>query len=259
MDLSSILFAVIEKEDPGSTNYIIADYIIRNSHKLEDISTVELAKACNVSKASISRFCRYIGLEDFLSLKLLIRSFKPGRTILKKYTFKQTSNDDIINFINETDEKIKSLKKHLDRYLLDQITTDIKNYQRVYFMGLQQSSAIAISLANDLMSFKKFTRALMDPKQINEVFKNATEKDLIIVFSATGTFFEKVLSRKNIIAKYNPPRIYFITTIAVNDYDFVYRNIYLDKEYNFASNLLINFYASLIAINYKKLYENNPE
>ncbi|WP_296883404.1 MULTISPECIES: hypothetical protein [unclassified Thomasclavelia] len=257
MDLSSILFAVIEKEEPGSTNYIIADYIIKNSQDLDNISTVELAKACNVSKASISRFCRKIGLEDFLALKILIRSYKPGKTVSQKYSFKQTTDDDVINFIDESIDKMTLLKKHLDRTLLNEITQDINKYQRVYLMGLQQSAGIMISLANDLMTFKKYAFAIMEPKKINQILKNATDQDLIIVFSATGSFFEKILPRKNIINKNNPPRIYLITTIKTDIYSFVYKNIFLDDEYNFSSNLLLNIYASLIAINFKNLYQKS--
>ena len=124
-------------------------------------------------------------------------------------------------------------------------------------MGLQQSAGIMISLANDLMTFKKYAFAIMEPKKINQILKNATDQDLIIVFSATGSFFEKILPRKNIINKNNPPRIYLITTIKTDIYSFVYKNIFLDDEYNFSSNLLLNIYASLIAINFKNLYQKS--
>lgn len=252
MDLSSILFAVIEKEDPASTNYIIADYILKNAINQDNISTTELAKACNVSKASISRFCRKIGLEDFWKLKMLIRGFKPGKTVTQKYSFKQTTDDDVINFIDESIDKITHFKHNLDRVLLNQITDDINQYQNVYLMGLQQSAAIIISLTNDLMAFQKYVIPLMEPKKIKEVLKKATDQDLIIIFSATASFFEKILSR-NIINQKQTPRIYVISTIEAPKYSFIYKNIVLDDEYNFSSNLLMNFYASLIAINFKQL------
>lgn len=79
-----MLLGVIEKEDPGSTDYIIADYILHNVYELGKCSSLELAQGCNVSKSSISRFCRNIGLEDFFTLKVLISTYQPYKRVNQK-------------------------------------------------------------------------------------------------------------------------------------------------------------------------------
>lgn len=84
MELHGLLLGVIEKEDPGSTDYIIADYILHNVYELGKCSSLELAQGCNVSKSSISRFCRNIGLEDFFTLKVLISTYQPYKRVNQK-------------------------------------------------------------------------------------------------------------------------------------------------------------------------------
>lgn len=254
VDLSSLLVAVLEKEEPGSTNYTIAAYLLQNSGSLNNISTSELAKACNVSKASISRFCKKIGLEDFFTLKVLIKNYTPGRTVPEKYNFAKTSEDDITNFINEYLVNVETLKKTLDRDTLASLAKDIHDYQQVYVMGIQQSAGIAMALQNDLMSFNKYLLQVSEPKIQREVLKNATSKDLILIFSATGSFFEKILSRTSFMKRKDLPRIYLVSVNHVSEFPYVYKQIILGGKYNYASNLLMNFYASLIAIEYKTKY-----
>jgi DNA-binding MurR/RpiR family transcriptional regulator len=254
VDLPNILSAVLEKEEMGSTNYIIADYIIKNFSHLENISTTQLANACNVSKSSISRFCRKVGLEDFFSLKVLIMNYSPERTISTKYNFTKTSGDDISDFINEYANKIERIENTLDRKALHELTNDIHRYENVYLMGMQQSGGIIMALQNDLVSFNTYVSPIIEPKKQKEILLTSTSKDLIIVFSATGSFFEKVVPRIQNMKRSEMPRIYVITVNQKEIKDYVYKQISLDDKYNFASNLLLNFYASLIAIDYKSKF-----
>ena len=59
------LLNVINRESSDSMNFIIAQYILENLDRRKVITTKELADNCNVSKSSISRFCRKIGYEGF--------------------------------------------------------------------------------------------------------------------------------------------------------------------------------------------------
>ena len=47
----------------------IADYLQLNPEKILMLSTGEIAEACLVSKASVSRFIRQLGYEDHLALR----------------------------------------------------------------------------------------------------------------------------------------------------------------------------------------------
>ena len=97
-ELTIILMSLLGNEDPGSTDYVIADYILKNVESLAKVSTSTLAENCNVSKASISRFCKKIGLEDFFELKYLIKKHLPGKIISQKYAFEGNNVTESLNF-----------------------------------------------------------------------------------------------------------------------------------------------------------------
>lgn len=65
------LWGVLESEDPNSVNAEIAKILIKNRRNMEHTSSAYLAKLCNVSKPSISRFSRILGYEDFLIFVLI--------------------------------------------------------------------------------------------------------------------------------------------------------------------------------------------
>ena len=48
----------------------IARYILNNHKKVVDMTVSELAKASDVSEASVSRFCKKVGLKGFHQLKI---------------------------------------------------------------------------------------------------------------------------------------------------------------------------------------------
>lgn len=67
------------KED--SNNCRIARYLPERLDCLEDVSIEGLAGECFVSKATVSRFCRDIGLEDFSELRDLLRQTEKTFTL----------------------------------------------------------------------------------------------------------------------------------------------------------------------------------
>ena len=77
----------------------IGDYIIRNPKDIVDVTVGELAVKCQVSEASISRFCKKIGLKGFHHLKISI-----AKELVNREDNEEYSNDISI------DNKKQSLK-----------------------------------------------------------------------------------------------------------------------------------------------------
>lgn len=254
MELHGLLLGVIEKEDPGSTDYIIADYILHNVYELGKCSSLELAKGCNVSKSSISRFCRNIGLEDFFTLKVLISTYQPYKRVNQKYAFESRSENKVIDFIDESMIHLEKFKSEFNQGELSELVKDIHEHDSVILMGLYQSSCISNSLQKDLLSFNKVVANVGDIFKQRSLIERATSDDLIVVFSATASFFDSVLPRKNVMNRKNLPKIYVITVNDSFEEKFVHKYIRLSDSYNFASCMLLNFYSTAIAIEYKTRY-----
>lgn len=254
ISIINLLYSMIENEKMGSVNYSIASYIVENIASLKYCSSTELAKQCNVSKASISRFCRNLGLEDYFDLKVLIHIYEIDMVMQEKYSFQQTSQDGIDAFLDEIQNNIKVMKETIDRSLLAEMVGYIHTCEHVYLMGTQQSAAIASSLTANLLSYSKLTICVNDYKEQKEILTKLKENDVVIVFSATGSFFERLF--RNMQTLHNVKgKIYLITNVQI-DYDFLTHVVRLGSKYDFASNELLYVYASLIAIEYKNRFRS---
>ena len=58
--LPVVFLSTIASEKNGSTNCVIATYILEHLDEMQDIGIKEIAKKFNVAVSSISRFCKEI-------------------------------------------------------------------------------------------------------------------------------------------------------------------------------------------------------
>ena len=249
-----LLFAVIDKEKKGSTNYIIAHYILNHLGSRENFSVTSIAKACNVSKASVSRFCRCIGLQDFLDLQILIKSYVSLTE--HKFHYQHQNSHDLRDYVKSVTDKINQFNQNIDIKIILELVHDIHRYEKVSFLGMMQSGHILMNLQDDLASLRKFVYCTTDAVRIKDTIVNANENDLIIIFSARGYFFDIILPRIRILDKNHYPKIYFVTTNQLKKSKFVYKNIILDTNYNYSSStILFQLLSNMIALEYYNRYE----
>ena len=63
------LIIFLDTAQENDTNYNIAWFMANNFYRIADMRISELASECFVSPATISRFCRALGYENFAHLK----------------------------------------------------------------------------------------------------------------------------------------------------------------------------------------------
>lgn len=253
----TILLDILIQEKQDSSRYSIAKYLINHVNEVQSLSTESLAKACHVSKATISRFCRTIGLEDFMELKMLLRAYYPD--IDKKFYFERKSSDYIDDYLECIEDKISVFKESLDKEILHALVDDIHTYNKVNLMGHMQSANITFTLQQDLRPLNKFVECFHEMTQQKEALLHANSDTLIIVFSATGSFFNSTLKRERFM-QHNQSKIYMITTSLVRKPAYIDTVIQLDQDYNYAtSTVLMQIYANLIAIGYKESFVSQNE
>lgn len=160
----------------------------------------------------------------------------------------------MIDFIDESLAHLEKFKNEFNQEELVELVKDIHEHDSVIFMGLYQASCISNSLQKDLLSFNKVVANVGDIFKQRSIIERATSDDLIVVFSATASFFDSVLLRKNVMNRKNLPKIYVITVNDSLEEKFVHKYIRLSDSYNFASCMLLNFYSTAIAIEYKTKY-----
>lgn len=143
------------------------------------------------------------------------------------------------------------VSKSLNYEVLNQLAKDIYHYEKIGIFGLLKAETAAINLQSDLLLLGKVAFTKVSFKQQLEYIKNATDKDLIIIFSFTGIYFEHTFPGK-IPKQQTKPKIYFITS----DYNSM-SNKYFDEVIRFKSlqdyashPFQLQLVGSLIAQNY---------
>lgn len=248
------LLNVINRDSQDSTNFIIAKYILENLTCIKLVSTKDLAEECNVSKSSISRFCRKIGYEDFMELQIAIATYRSH--IDKRFPDLEEINTTEIaqNFLESTKKMVHHFEKQLDIHVLDELVHDLYHYERVVLMGHVQSSFPAFSLQHYLTILHKFVYSTQDLNEQKDMLERFDEHNLIVIFSAGGKFLERVLDRVSVMNREHAPKIYLITATKTTHYPFVYKCISLWDTFDYTSSVALEMYSNLIALTYRSKY-----
>lgn len=256
-NLVIILLSTINSEPKDSNNYKIAKHIIENMSELENCTLTELAKQCYVSNSSISRFCKDIGLKDFNTLKnqLIHFSYVSAKARQEKFKFKEMSSNSLSQsyLLSVIDNLQRINYKSLDRDIQN-LVKDIQQYDKVAAFGYLQSENVAMNLQYDLQTSGKivFTRV----KFIDQVeyIHHCDEDTLLIIFSESGTYFNRVFQRMKPFANLkHKPKIYMITSSSTQTDPFIDYYIRYNSRNDYASHPYpLMTIVDLICIQYYK-------
>lgn len=166
----------------NETDLLIWEYVISNRDLASQLTITELADETNVSRTTISRFVRKLGLTGFSEFKVLLNMNKNLVEKKTKEVFQQAC-DSLTTYINRHRDKDFSRACQM-----------IYNSNRVFVYGsgdVQQS--VAKQLKRLFLSVEEviydFAGTTFDPAMYNILGKD----DLVIMISLTGKT-DKVLS-----------------------------------------------------------------
>lgn len=242
--LNSILMPVLATEDKNNTNYMIAYYIMKHVDSLADTSTASLAEACNVSKASISRFCKYVGLDDFYTLKYLIKQH--NQEAVSEIKIKQT------NIFDDFRDSLALLEKKIVHHDLHEIASDIYRSSNVILMGTPQTFSAIITLQHHLSTLGKIVTVSVQANEQEHYLVSGNQEDVILIFSQTSEFLREVMAKQSKMNRANKPKIYLFTLQNTIAYPYVYRSL----ELGINSPFVFSTYVEIIFENYKQYQVN---
>ncbi|MGM0216975.1 MurR/RpiR family transcriptional regulator [Enterococcus sp. AZ126] len=142
-----------QKHLPGSEQKV-AEYILKNTSEVINLSAQELAKKSGSSPAAIIRFCRSIEVSGFTDLKLLL-SANLGSVHTQMST--EVENGETTNAIKEKLQHrlihiLERTNEHLESEAIDQAVVDLQCAEIIFVYGLGASSLVAQDI------YQKFTR-----------------------------------------------------------------------------------------------------
>ncbi len=188
------LIIFLDTAPENDTNYNIAWFMANNFYRISDMRISELASECYVSPATISRFCRALGYENYAHLKQECYTFhsndKKFNNLINVPLDKMKATPQIATqeYVNQIIHHISTLPQVLDWKEIDASLRLIHDSESVAFFGIQFSHSAALHFQTDLLMLEKFTMAYMDSSRQLECAKELTKDSVAIIISVNGYF-----------------------------------------------------------------------
>ena len=187
-----IISKLEKKENFTNNENEIADYILKHLDEVRLLSAESLAKKAFVSKATVVRFCRKLGVKGYRDFqrsldKEVEEMMKIKGLLSEEPVNSQTKYDEIISIIPSLYERVVGATKlNLDTPVMEKIIEKLKNVKKIEING----TGISYILAK-LASFKFMTLGIESAAYdgLNEHYVISTEKgekDMALIISLSG-------------------------------------------------------------------------
>lgn len=168
----------------------IGTYIIQHTAQVVDMTVGELAQACGVSDASVSRFCKKINMKGFHHLKI---------TLAKEISEKGNDNKEVSNHIsvNDIEQSLKNILANkvteitqtvsmMDIKQLHEILDKLNSAKTVQFFAVGNTIPVAIDGAFKLnqIGIPAISGTIWET-QIGYTY-NMTADDVVVTISNSG-------------------------------------------------------------------------
>ena len=167
----------------------IAKYILNNPKEVVDMTVSELAETSDVSIASVSRFCRKVGLKGFAQLKISL-----AQELVDTHKSGEVSNEISVEDIPQSLQNILANKITELKQTVNQINTDefkailegIRDASRVQVVAVGNTIPVAIDGAFKLnqIGIPAVSGTIWET-QIGYTY-NMTAEDVVIAISNSG-------------------------------------------------------------------------
>lgn len=246
------LWGVLDGEEPGSINYQIARTLVSKISSIKHTSSSALAELCNVSKPSISRFCKNLGYDDFYEFRAELNQYCPDRGAKYQLDRMNHTSDLIGDYLASVQNHLAMLHTPEIQNQIIALADDIKQYRQVYLLGNMQSGKTASSLHYNLHVLKKDIIALTSLKEQVEILKSCQRGTLIVIFSVSGEYFRALFPGGEIPLHPADSKIWMVTTNPALKYmDGVDSILNCRTGSDLAgSNICLEMTANLIALSY---------
>lgn len=200
-DGSTHLLQYINLVTEENIYHSLACELLKQQNRIPTCTITEIADACFVSTATLSRFCKKLGYKDYVHFK---ESFS------KSYSFEHDYTNDFLSALEmdpentirslhlEINDAIAMSAKTLDFVIMDKILKKIHDSQDIAFFSSNLLQQLAADIQQRLQKLGKMTYAFTRNAFQTQHIENMNENSLAIFISVNGN---QLLSRTDQIAK----------------------------------------------------------
>lgn len=261
---------LVNREGLSPIQNHIADYVLENIDTVLNLSIQELAQNTNTSVATVTRFCKNLGVNGYREFQIsLLQSINVHMmTSEAKIILDESSNDlEIVDSIGSLQKKaISATQLLLTTSVVSEAVDVIDRAEELYGVGISDSFISLHDFQNKMLKVNKFVRiAFLQPEQ-TFLCALANPKDAAIIISYGGRSAEvvnacKILKQRGakIIALTSDPKSpvgvmasHIVPLPPIKEDDELVRTVFSYSAISYAINVL---YTGL----YRKNYTKNQE
>lgn len=253
MHLRDSLEGILDSAGEESSEYRIAYYLLQNCYTAKKIFIQDVAEHCYVSKATVSRFCRALGYDDYQELNdALFQAFmRDSSSKFNRYIESENFGDAYFNDLLKTCELCKSAIRLQD---VMTVAADIRTYGRVGLLGRLQSNSVAIDLQHDLLACQKVVTAPLMPVNQLSFIQNSDENTYLLVISCSGTYLRDVINQAVFSPEHTPKIVLLTNNTGIQKSKYYSQIISIPGPNTYAGNpLQLKLFCNLVAIAYGQL------
>ena len=173
----------------------IADYLLAHPTEAVYLSITDVADRAEVGEATVSRFCRKLGLRGFQELKVMLAQ-EQGPLELK--AIDPPGDEDLAVLTRRTARLtmrvVEDTARLLDQQRLDQAIALLTEARKIDFYGLGTSGLTALDAQHKFLSLGKHCNAFVDPHVQAMSASLLTPLDVAVAFSHSGSTKDAVAS-----------------------------------------------------------------
>ena len=192
-DSKQILLSYIDCTFEKSIYYELAILLLKYGREIQSSSIDKVAQMCFVSTATLSRFCRKLGFENYNEFK---NNFDQ-RYAINHYTnnFLQSAKKDINataeNYINDIHNLMRTQLEGIDVGKVDLILNNIHKSPTILFLGHQLLQSFGSHIQQNLLRFHKLSYSFFQEAHQMDFITQMDSDALVIILSVDGNYHLK--------------------------------------------------------------------
>ncbi|MFS2022578.1 MurR/RpiR family transcriptional regulator [Massilia sp. CT11-137] len=175
----------------SASNRAIADYVLRNQVRVTALGIEELADACAVSTATISRFARDLGFKNYAAMRGAVAEtlqsvLQPVEKLRSTIARRAAKASPALESLGYAEASITATSRALSGTQIDRVGAVLTKARTVYVLGFGLSSFLAGALAMHLQPFCRHVveaAASGGTEVAASHLATITDKDVLVVIS----------------------------------------------------------------------------
>ena len=243
------LLGIVNNFDEEDSKVVIAKYLLKNFRNIDNINIFDAADECFVTRASIRRFSKYIGFDNFRNLKTDHEQYSYYEAIERVVDYPEFLANQITQMVHSCNQVLK--------LELDNMIEKIVACDEIVFLISDVYSSRCLEFQKELILSGKMVRIVSYNFYNNKTLKSMSEHTLLIVISITGGFGKRI---NEFVQNLHCVKT-IMTSIDEQDvtegYDFVFHvgGINLPASKTIYHSFAVEYYLDIISNEYRKQLE----